>query len=148
MSLEKQIKFSDFIGTEIEQYIKEGSLKSIQNAEEIYIKIPHWNDVKLSWFIHGYLALYEGEISYFKYNYLVTTLKVKVVDGDNSGYKKYYFVQLCWNYNPLSFEPPLEYTTIEDCLKTIQTLLKYPTFHELETTKEKIFYCDLGGSGV
>lgn len=143
----EQIKFSDFLNTPIEQYIKEGSLKKIHDSDEIYIKLPNWGDVKLSFYNHTINFIEqtkEVESKEFSkdFKYLITTLKIKVKEGDNSGYSKFYFVPICWMYKNIDL-----YTSIEYCIKTINILLKNNTLEELEQDVEAEYW-SLGGSGI
>ena len=73
-----QINFKDFIKTEIKQYIKEGSLKTIDNDPDfIYIKLPNWGDIKLSFCKHPitFKGLDKNEQITIEFKYLRTTLK-------------------------------------------------------------------------
>lgn len=151
----QQLDFKQFVGTEIEKYIKDGSLKNINNATEIYIKLPNWGDVKLYFYKH-FSTFIENEKVYdengeekepiaitIEYKFLITTLKVKVIDGDNSGYKKHYFVPLCW----LGKED-LFCATIDNCVKTINLLLKNNSIEELDLDCNAIYFDMMGGGGI
>ncbi len=158
---QEQIKFINFIGTEIEQYIKEGSLKIIDKADEIYIKLPNWGDVKLYWH-NNPLSFTDTDKKFnekgkeiepdkitVNYNFLVTKVKMKVQKGDNSGYTKYYFTNLCWIPRQKTL-----HTTIHNCTDIVSCLLKndppkeYDSFRHSLINDKSASYFDLGGEGV
>ena len=137
-----QINFKDFIKTEIKQYIKEGSLKTIDNDPDfIYIKLPNWGDIKLSFCKHPitFKGLDKNEQITIEFKYLRTTLKHKVIVGDNSGYKKYYFIPLIWMESGGS--------TIQGCIQSINLLLKNNSIIELSLDNNAIYFDEMSGGG-
>ena len=104
----------ELLNTKYQQFIKEGSLSIFDTVKEIYIKLPNWGDVKIS------------------NNPVVTTLKIKVNENDNSGYKKYYYVPLCWS---------------NDLLNVIELLLTNDNLNELTNNEQAIYYDMLGAGG-
>lgn len=138
--INKQINFKDFITTEIKQYIKDGSLKTIENDPEfIYLKLPNWGDVKLNFYKHPitFKGLDKNEQITIELKYIKTTLKNKVITEDNSGYKKYYFIPLIWMESDGS--------TIQGCIQSINLLLKNNSIIELSLDNNAIYFDEMGG---
>lgn len=116
--------FSGLEKTYLQEYIKEGSLKNINQAKFIYLKLEGWGDVKLA-------------IS--NWGSLVTVIKQKVVPGDNSGYTKHYFLPLCWNASEFS---------IAHIVNTMNFFRKHKNYKELESDVEAKYWDLLGEGGI
>ena len=138
-----QIEFSDLVGSGVETYIKEGSLKNIQGSSEIWVKLPNWGDVRLWWYYQPITFVQEVFDNSIKerVKYLVTSVKSKVEQGDNSGYNKHYFTDLCWMQKDSVF------TSVEEIEKTIDLLLSNGSLKELENNKDCVYF-EIGGKGI